>query len=471
DSNLFAQLISASTSFDPSILLLPPNPLAPIPIARIIDTTDPDQAAAVPSAGTDQGLAEYSNSNFLSEDTIFRGFTFPRVESLGASFDENEPGTGKPRSYFPKIAGGEIINHFVAEGTLSESLISLLAGDKGYILDRQVLRDYAEKLLPRAIGYSAGLIDYFFRGRMDVVLSEDQPASDPITDVFVKVRNVTPGEDAGAGQVVAVASSDDGFLAVSLALTVTLTRVDQQLVFDFSESPIPADASGLFVTVVYKGPLGLEEEAVTAGGTPLSVLTLSPENPVLSCSDTSPSINFSVTGGVPPYTWSSTKGTITPSGAENEIAILAPAEDTKGPTEVAFLRYGHKLFIPESGCSIVAAGSVRQNCAGQVLSFLGSSCQQITPSLSDPHGDCKASFLLGGVPDCGPAVCGTDSRCGVPECNPNPVPEEICSALLADPGLGAILFLGGCGCQDMEGSSVTVTDASGASVSTTVSLQ
>jgi hypothetical protein len=55
-----------------AILNLPQNPLAPIPEARIIDTTDQAQTSAVPSAGTNQGIAEYSNANFLSEDTIFQ---------------------------------------------------------------------------------------------------------------------------------------------------------------------------------------------------------------------------------------------------------------------------------------------------------------------------------------------------------------------------------------------------------------
>ena len=71
NTTLFEQLTNSSTGFDTTILTLSPNPLAPIPIARIIDTTDPEQAEAVPSAGTNVGMAEYSNANFLSGDTIF----------------------------------------------------------------------------------------------------------------------------------------------------------------------------------------------------------------------------------------------------------------------------------------------------------------------------------------------------------------------------------------------------------------
>jgi len=40
-------------------------------------------------------------------------------------------------------------------------------------LTPRVHEDYARELIPRAIGYSAELIDYFFRGRLDVDLSID----------------------------------------------------------------------------------------------------------------------------------------------------------------------------------------------------------------------------------------------------------------------------------------------------------
>ena len=40
-------------------------------------------------------------------------------------------------------------------------------------LDDNVFRDYAARLIPRAVGYSAALLDYFFRGRLDVDLADD----------------------------------------------------------------------------------------------------------------------------------------------------------------------------------------------------------------------------------------------------------------------------------------------------------
>jgi hypothetical protein len=291
---LFGQMTATTTRFDPSILTLLPNPLAPIPIARIIDTTDPEKADASPSAGTNVGMAEYSNANFLSGDTIFKDFTFPRVASLGIPVDGTDPVTGFPRSYYPKVADGQTGFRLAAKGVWTERLASLLAGDQGYVLDNEVHEDYARLLLPRAIGYSAGLIDYFFRGQIEIApparfaygLAAFQAGNTGVfTKLRFKVRNATPGEDTGPGQMTAVVQyrapitneslidnpfadiSQQLFFAVSQPLqAVTLTPDFQEFVFDFTQNPLPTNSADLFLTVVYKGRLGLEDGAVMVGG-------------------------------------------------------------------------------------------------------------------------------------------------------------------------------------------------------------
>jgi hypothetical protein len=292
--DLFGELTASAKGFDPSILALPPNPRAPVPIARIIDTTDPEQADAAPSAGTNIGMAEYSNANFLSGDTIFKDFTFPRVSSLGPPFDGVAANTGLPRSYFPKVADGEAGFRLVAKGVWTEILTSLLAGDRGYILENGVYEDYARLLLPRAIGYSAGLLNYFLRGRIEIApparfayaLAAYQPGNTGrFTKLRFKVRNATPGEDTGPGQMIAVVQyrlpisseslidnpfadiSNQPFVAVSQPLqAVTLTSDFQEFAFDFNQNPLPTNSADLFLTVVYKGRLGLEDGAVMVGG-------------------------------------------------------------------------------------------------------------------------------------------------------------------------------------------------------------
>jgi hypothetical protein len=40
--------------------------------------------------------------------------------------------------------------------------------DAGYLIDYSLMRYHADTLVPRAIAYSAGMINYFFRGRLDI---------------------------------------------------------------------------------------------------------------------------------------------------------------------------------------------------------------------------------------------------------------------------------------------------------------
>ncbi|MFQ5853552.1 MAG: hypothetical protein ACE5JU_23585 [Candidatus Binatia bacterium] len=272
DQVLFNSWINSSLGFDQTILTLLPNPSAPIPIARIIDTTDPAQTSASPSAGTNQGIAEYSNANFLSWDTIFKDFTFPRVESLGTPVDEIEPVTNKPRRYFPKVADGDTGYRLVAEGTFSETLESLLAGDQGYILDRGVFEDYGTKLLPRAIGYSAGLIDYFFRAIAEFNSNDEacqyNLTTDTLTEMDVFVVPFASVENAGEGQLIAVIEfplPNPTSIIVSEPMQVNLSSNKLLgLNFNFSDGSLPENVSGV-TYVVYKGPFGQEPEAVIGG--------------------------------------------------------------------------------------------------------------------------------------------------------------------------------------------------------------
>jgi len=249
-TSIFNQLTSVITRYNSSILALSSNSLAPIPIAKIIDT---DQPSAIPSAGTDVGMAEYSDGNLVSDDTIFTsGFVYPRVASLGPSFKF------KGVTYFPKVADGELVDHFVAQAKKGAYLLN----DSNSL----IFQDYSAKLLPRAIGYSAGLIDYFFRGRLKVVLSSNQPMGNSITQLPVKVANITDSEESGMGQITAVALSGNSVLAVSPQKEISLGRVEQAITFDFSLTPIPWDTPNLFFILAYRGPLGLEQDSVMVGG-------------------------------------------------------------------------------------------------------------------------------------------------------------------------------------------------------------
>lgn len=327
-------------------------------------------------------------------------------------------------------------------------LLTILQREQGAITATTRLRD---RLLRRIMGWDVvdgqiPLEDKSIRGQIFEAASQLRRDFDRLTDVRVPPPKRST---AGGWRVGVQRKTTDGVL---------VTPATEVSAIMYSYNPEVGERWGGGKGV--GGNSGFCYWWDQFGFKPRERLVLSPQNPTITCASTSPSITFTVTGGRPAYSWSSTNGIITPQGVNNEAAIFMPPD-------LGFVRYGHKLFIPPA-CGIVAAGVVVHDSAGAVIS-----CNDIEPSVSDPHADCAANLFPGVIPDCGPAVCQagnpTTESCGLPECEPNPVPEEICSALLANPSLGAILDIG---CRQIQGSTtVTVKDAAGAPVSTTVTVQ
>jgi hypothetical protein len=291
-------LISGFKTFDPSILQVPTgDAVATVPVAHIWDTdrydgsNPPDEASSAMF-----GLAEFSSANFFSPGTISHTayadpiLPLPALNLLDLASVERYT-TGENRPYRGKSGNGVRVDRMVAEGIFFRFLPPFV---HNVVLDDLVFQNYAAHLLPRAIGYSAGLLDYFFRGRIEIAppsrfaygLAAYQPGNaSSFTKLRFKVRNATPNEATGSGQMFAVAQyrkaltganlidsphaeiSSQLFFAVSQPLTaVALTDSFQELTFDFGQSPIPANSADLFLTVVYRGRLGLEEDAVMVGG-------------------------------------------------------------------------------------------------------------------------------------------------------------------------------------------------------------
>lgn len=212
----------------------------------------------------------------------------------------------------------------------------------GYLITYNNMRYMADVMVPRAVGYSAGMIDFFFRGRLEVtpidqsifaVLNQGDPhtvdafgyprkVSDP-TKIFgfesvrLRVRNTTPSiTESGKGAVVPQTTGGTGSrliaiarynrnacykpdmsgervraydgtitepvcsetlpvrtkyeeISVSAALNLTAGELDSatpiEKVFDFSNDPIPVNATDLFIQVAYRGPLGEEPDGIAIG--------------------------------------------------------------------------------------------------------------------------------------------------------------------------------------------------------------
>ena len=169
--------------------------MAVVPIANLFDTnqytlaTGPN-ATSVPNIG----LAEYTGANFLSWDTIFTAsYPYPRIESTELWTDPLNN-----RQYLRKTTEGVPVDHLAAPSFLYFYRLRYFPQYQDYLplgLDSKVYENYATLLLPRAIGYSSSLLDYFFRGDIELTppdrfLHSITAPGGSFTDIRLKARNI-----------------------------------------------------------------------------------------------------------------------------------------------------------------------------------------------------------------------------------------------------------------------------------------
>ncbi|MBM4440144.1 MAG: hypothetical protein FJ027_06975 [Candidatus Rokubacteria bacterium] len=247
--------------------------LAPVPVSGLIDT-DPSEGnlrLRALSGPSDVGLAELVNPNFLSRDTIFQSYVHPRIADLGPGFLETvQP--GKWRQYFPLLgaSGAVELGRVVAESTLYDALGTVVAVPPNVawtLADDRISEAYARELIPRAIGYSAALIDYFFRGRLDVDVFDNVADGEP---AHLRIQGTNASTDAlGLGRLTLYA---DDALGQRVALrpvsglesdtAVSGVPVNGDLTSTWFEAPEGAER---FVAV-YRGDLGGERAAASFPG-------------------------------------------------------------------------------------------------------------------------------------------------------------------------------------------------------------
>ncbi len=267
----------------------------------------------------EQGLAEYTNANFVSESTILTEgenpeslhyFPYPKYSSTNLSslnmpyIVTAEDGKQDYVTYLKKDKDGEVIEHFLKAGYMEKALrpnadqplteIYL----RTLFLDELCHKDYASMLIPRAVGYSAALIDYFFRGEIEVTLPESDgiysfcfvPA-EGFKKISLMAKNIAPdNEEMKNGQVSLVLSyrlgsstpyvldppipGEERFYKIIQYVNPdpVITKIDIprdapiRLDFDLTSNPLPTDAVDVTLTVVFKGDLGAElTDAVAIG--------------------------------------------------------------------------------------------------------------------------------------------------------------------------------------------------------------
>ncbi len=287
---------------------------------KLTDLWDMEMYTGInPSGSLQQGLAEYTNANFVSDYT----FTFGREDGSG----QTTTVSGSHSFPYPTAASAERINKTITihssygTGTrIRQYYRKVRDGDTGYLLagvsylqfvvesvspvnssetlrlleiippmDDLVHKGYANRLLPRAVGYSAALLDYFFRGSIEIslpasgVYSSATGSDAGFTRITLVAKNTTTGEDMSDGTIQLVVKyklakedpfgelpveTDEEFSYKVASGPVDVRAIQRdatKLTFDFSSDPIPFWATSVYLQLVYHGKLGNEEGALAVG--------------------------------------------------------------------------------------------------------------------------------------------------------------------------------------------------------------
>jgi hypothetical protein len=277
------------------------------PIVRLADTDTYD--GTNPSADLTIGLAEYTNANFFSEDTIFaaetlrpghhRFFPYPAGSDTNLQYfiqqqllPVTDTKSGDTTFVISKTGGGDKIDYFVQPTYHTSDIhnkffpmnpITPFIYYRTFYLSQRCYEDYARLLIPRAVGYSTALIDYFFRGRMDFkdIMVRRGPGAG-ITGIRLSVKNSTHPLTAGQavepmaggrldlvcrffdpirqqysnitiGHVYEVAHSADAINSDYVPINVNWDK------------PIPFEARDVSFMLVYRGHLGYEYDHAVIG--------------------------------------------------------------------------------------------------------------------------------------------------------------------------------------------------------------
>ncbi len=273
---------------------------APVPISRLFDINIYDGSNPLDTLASNIGLAEFTNANFLSADTVYASADLPHPASVDTNPCVNLTFREKPedagslgpvnRVYYEKSLDCSEVNKYllVGESYIASEVDSMMAGSGEMPsaileLDNNVYDEYADILIPQAATYSAALLKYFFRGELEVEGYELTDSLGAVEELQFFVTNKTPNEAIGSG-LFAVAYSynlaANGSIETVRGVSSSVSSVQQATnekrqynVKFLSDGKIPVNATDVSYTLVYRGPLGHETDAVIGKVVQVETLT------------------------------------------------------------------------------------------------------------------------------------------------------------------------------------------------------
>ncbi|MDA8242413.1 MAG: hypothetical protein M0Z67_18840 [Nitrospiraceae bacterium] len=250
-----------------------------------------------------KGLAEYTNSNFLSRDTNIDDARYALPVPIGDwTTTETVGGSQYTVRYVQgyatdnyRPAESKSISHLSAYSYMDFEMQKYGYPERVYSLNNKVHKEYADLLIPRAVGYAAGFLNFFFRGTIDIsvptnglysMIDASQPGFNPaFTTIKLIATNATStGENMTNGTIQLVVKykvahadpfqpgpvetdTDFSYIVVPEKNNVSAlySATPTELNFDLGQSGIPLWATDVYIQVVFKGTLGSEDNAVAVG--------------------------------------------------------------------------------------------------------------------------------------------------------------------------------------------------------------
>ena len=251
--------------------------------------------------GTITGLAEFTNANYFSDQTIpgnnidlsdpyYPVHIFPLPQLVNGTYDcvDMLPEADNLTRYVsrtPCLVPYERgkADHFVAYSFLTSEAErkALTANQKlrKYVLDDNVHYTYATEpngLLSKAVGYSAALLDYLFRGKLEASFSTLNPSTS--STMRLMLNNATPDAEMTGGKLALVLryhhytdtgttltppaqTTDFSYMVIELPTQTVPSGTATEFAFTLSQ-PLPLWTKDLAAQVVYQGTLGNESNAV-----------------------------------------------------------------------------------------------------------------------------------------------------------------------------------------------------------------
>ena len=145
------------------------------PFSNLFDRNAYSGSNPQATLGTDIGVAEYTNANFFSDDTIPGQGSIFNAEIMYPTVSELVPAPiPSPYLTLPRLGSTAFLgsraakltgNQAVAKFLLTSTNLDLLGQLQ---LDDAVYDAYSSHLIPRAVGYSAAVLKYFFRSTISI---------------------------------------------------------------------------------------------------------------------------------------------------------------------------------------------------------------------------------------------------------------------------------------------------------------